>query len=82
MWGGSGSALAWGKRRNERGTREQRPTTARPWHARAARHCLNRGVPGASDTWALAGSRRERERRATGRVGRPGEKGNGPSLKE
>jgi hypothetical protein len=52
------------------------------WTARAVRHCSNRGASGASDAWAPAGSRRERERRETGRVGRPEKKGNGPSPKE
>jgi hypothetical protein len=44
------------------------------------------GSVGASDVWVLAGSGRERERerkrRATGHVGQPREKGNGPSPKE
>jgi hypothetical protein len=62
------------RRRNERG--EQR------WTARAVQHCPNKGALGASDAWALADSGRERERRATGRVGQPREKGNGPSSKE
>jgi hypothetical protein len=44
--------------------------------------CPNRGAP-ASDAWAPAGSGRERERRGTGRVGRPERKRrSGPSPDE
>jgi hypothetical protein len=76
--GGPGSTSAWGQEKKRGGGPGSgsgqcgRAATARPWHTRAVRHCPNRGAPGASDAWASADS--ERERRAMGRMGRPGKR--------
>jgi hypothetical protein len=52
------------------------PTDSGPVATRACSAALSeQGSVGASDAWALADSRRERERREVGCVGRPGEKG-------
>jgi hypothetical protein len=80
--GGSGSVAwrdAW-KEGDEGGPGSDRwaasrLTAARPRRARATRRCPNRGAPRASDPWAPADSRREKDRREAGCVGRPGEKG-------
>jgi hypothetical protein len=42
--------------------------------ARVARHGPHEGGTGVSNMWAPANSRRERERRGAGRMGRPGKK--------
>jgi hypothetical protein len=83
-WGGGGGrgrgTTHGGRRSIEKGGPgsggEQcgQPTTAQPWRARAARHGPNRGGAGVSDTWAPAGSRRERERRGAGTRGPAQEK--------
>jgi hypothetical protein len=86
-WGVRGRRPRGVRRRNERGAgsgggQHVRLTMARLRRARAARHCSNRGASGPLTHGPLAGSGRERERRAMGHMGRPGEKGNGPRPKE
>jgi hypothetical protein len=66
----------------ERQGQRGRPAIARPQSTWAARYGPNKGGTDVSDVWALVGSGRGRERRGTGRVGRPGKKRRVPSLDE
>jgi hypothetical protein len=56
------------------GVRRPDRIPGRPRRVRAARLCLSRGAPGATDAWALASSRRGREERGVGRAWADSEK--------